>query len=525
MGLPEILAVVLVVTVCVTLFAGYPVALTLGGVSLLFAGLGHALGAMNAGLLGALPQRIFGVMTNDVLIAIPLFIFMGVMLERSRIAEELLSSVSQLFGSRSGGLGVAVILVGALLAASTGIVGATTVTMGLIMLPVMLRTGYDPRIAAGSVAAAATLAQIIPPSTVLVVLGDQLNNAYQAAQLSAGIFAPKSVSVGDLFAGALVPGLLLVGLYILFQVVVAVLWPQSCPPAQVRPGQSDRVSIRRLAEILLVPLLLIVAVLGSILGGLATPTEAAAVGAVGATLLAAYKLGEERAWPVVLAGLAIIAMLSLRALGGEQFGRSSSGLTGQLEIVAVWILLAVTAVGTVTAVLNVWRADVLRSVLTATTQITCMIYLILIGATVFSLVFRGLGGHGMVERGLGNLPGGIAGAIIAVMIAMFLLGFVMDAFEIAFVVVPIVAPALLMMKGVDPVWLGVLMALNLQTSYMHPPLGPTLFYLRGVAPPEITTRHIYVGILPFVAIQLVALVALWFMPGLATALPRMLYGG
>ncbi len=457
-------------------------------------------------------------------VAIPLFIFMGVMLERSRIADDLLSTISQLFGSRSGGLGVAIILVGALLAASTGIVGATTVTMGLIMLPVMLRTGYDPRLAAGSVAAAATLAQIIPPSTVLVVLGDQLNNAYQTAQLSAGIFAPKSVSVGDLFAGALLPGLSLVILYVLYQIVIAMVWPQSCPPMPSRSDRSSPVAMRRLAEILLAPVLLILAVLGSILGGLATPTEAAGVGAVGAMLLAAYKRGERRAWPVALAGLAIIAVLGLRAVTDPRLGRPSSGLLHQMDVVVALILIAVIGLGAIVAVLNVWRADILRPVVVATTQITCMIYLILIGATLFSLVFRGLGGDTMVERGLGNLPGGAAGAIIVVMIAMFLLGFVMDAFEIVFVVVPIVAPALLMMKGVDPVWLGVLMAMNLQTSYMHPPLGPTLFYLRGVAPPEITTRHIYIGILPYVAIQLVALVGLWFMPTLATALPRMLYG-
>ena len=506
MGLPEILAILMVVTVCAALFAGYPVALTLGGISLAFAGLGQFFGIMDFGLLGALPQRIFGVMTNDVLLAIPLFIFMGVMLERSRIAEELLSTMAQLFGSRSGGLGISVILVGALLAASTGIVGATAVTMGLIMLPTMLRAGYDPRLAAGSVAAAATLAQIIPPSTVLVVLGDQLNNAYQTAQLSAGIFAPKSVSVGDLFAGALVPGLMLVCLYVLYQVAIAMLWPQSCPPATADLGNGNQVSIGRIVEILLAPALLILAVLGSILGGIATPTEAAAVGAVGATLLSAYKLGERGARSVAFAGLAIVALLALRMISDPRLGRSSSTLHEQLEIGVAMILIAVTIFGTIVAVVSVWRSDVLRAVMAATTQITCMIYLILIGATLFSLVFRGLGGDGWWQRGLGELPGGVAGAIIVVMIAMFLLGFVMDAFEIVFVVVPIVAPALLMMEGVNPVWLGVLMAMNLQISYMHPPLGPTLFYLRGVAPPEITTRHIYVGDLPFVAIQLLALI-------------------
>ena len=441
MPLSEILAVLMVVTVVVALMAGYPVALTLAGASLAFAVFGHALGVMNFAILGALPQRIYGVMTNEVLLAIPLFIFMGVMLEQSRIAEDLLERMGRLFGSLRGGLGYSVVLVGALLAASTGIVGATAVTMGLIMLPAMMRHGYDPRLAAGTVAASATLAQIIPPSTVLVVLGDQLNNAYQSAQLAQGKFAPNVISVSDLFAGAILPGLLLVVLYLTYLIAVALLRPATCPalgtPA-ARPANG-------LIEALLAPVVLIVAVLGSILGGIATPTEAASIGAVGAMLLAARRSG----------------------LGG-----------------------------------------LMMPVVEKTTQITAMIFLILIGATLFSLVFRALGGDGMVNAVLSNLPGGVNGAVLAVMLAMFLLGFVMDAFEIIFVVVPIVAPTLLAMPGVDPVWLGIMMAVNLQTSYMHPPLGPTLFYLRGVAPPEITTRHIYVGIIPFVLIQLLPLVVL-----------------
>jgi len=457
MPLAEILAVLTVVAVIVVLLAGYSVALTLAGVSLIFAILGDAFGVMNFSILGALPQRIFGVITNEVLLAIPLFIFMGVMLERSRVAEHLLERMGALFGSLHGGLGCAVVLVGALLAASTGIVGATAVTMGLIVLPAMLRHGYDARLAAGTVAASATLAQIVPPSTVLIVLGDQLNNAYQAAQLAHGNFAPDTVSVSDLFAGAVVPGVLLVGLYLAFLAAMAVWKPASCPAAK----QQD-VPAGGLAEALLAPFVLIVAVLGSILFGVATPTEAAAVGAVGAILLAVRKAG---------------------------------------------------------------LAGVMRPVVEKTAQITSMIFLILIGATLFSLVFRALGGDRLVHGALTDLPGGATGALLAVMLAIFLLGFVMDAFEIIFVVVPIVAPALLSMPGVDPVWLGILIAVNLQTSYMHPPLGPTLFYLRGVAPPGITTRHIYVGIIPFVLIQLVALVVLWFMPGLATALPHALYGG
>jgi tripartite ATP-independent transporter DctM subunit len=457
MSFPELLAVLMVVAVIGALMAGYPVALTLAGVSLGFAVLGHALGAMNFAIIGALPQRIFGVMTNDVLLAIPMFIFMGVMLERSRIAEDLLERMGRLFGTLRGGLGYSVVLVGALLAASTGMVGATTVTIGLIMLPAMLRHGYDPRLASGAVAASATLAQIVPPSTVLVLLGDQLNNSYQAAQLAQGSFAPNVISVSDLFAGAILPGLLLVGLYLAYLIAMAVLRPASCPalPAADVPPASG------LLEALLAPVVLVVAVLGSILFGIATPTEAASVGAVGAIALA-------------------------------------------------WRRAPITRL--------------LKPVVEKTTQITAMIFLILIGATLFSLVFRALGGDDMVQRLLTNLPGGVSGAVLAVMLAIFLLGFVMDAFEIIFVVVPIVAPALLNMPGVDPVWLGIMMAVNLQTSYIHPPLGPTLFFLRGVAPPEITTRDIYVGIIPFVVIQLIALLVLWFVPGLATALPHAFYG-
>ena len=456
------LAIAMVVAVCALLLAGYPVALTLAGVSLLFAGLGSAAGLMHLSLLGALPERIFGVMTNEVLLAIPLFIFMGVMLERSRIAEDLLETMGRLFGALPGGLGISVILVGVLLAAAKGVVGATTVTMGLIVLPTMLRYGYDKALAAGTVAATATLAQIFPPATVLILLGDQLSNSYQAAQLAQGNFAPQTVSVSDLFAGAIIPGLVLVLCYVLYVAGVAVFYPKKLPPIPADPDAPRGIALGyRLVSVLVAPLVLIFAVLGSILGGIATPTEAASVGAVGSMLLAARTAG---------------------------------------------------------------AAGLLIPVLVRTVQITSMIFLILIGATVFSLVFRGLGGDVMVERALTNLPGGVAGATLAVMLALFLLGFVMDAFEIIFVVVPIVAPVLLKMPGVNPVWLGIMMAVNLQTSYMHPPLGPTLFYLRAVAPPELTTRHIYVGIIPFVLIQLAMLIALWFLPGLATWFPHWLSG-
>ena len=514
MPLPELLAILMVLAVCGLLMAGYPVALTLGGVSLGFALAGHMLGAMDIGLLGALPQRIFGVMTNAVLLAIPLFIFMGVMLERSRIAEDLLETMGRLFGSLPGGLGISVVLVGVLLAAAKGVVGATVVTIALITLPTMLRHGYDPRLAAGTVAATATLAQIMPPATVLVLLGDQLNNSYQAAQLAKGNFAPDSVSVGDLFAGAIVPALTLVALYILFLVAVAMVRPTAVPAIPPAPDAPAGLTLAlQVAGAMMAPVLLIVVVLGSILVGLATPTEAAAVGAVGAILLAALRAPGAR-WPAALCIAALVALIALRLILDA---RASIGLA-----VATVLMLAV-AIGLMLSLHQVWRAGFLTPTVTKTTQTTAMIFAILIGATLFSLVFRGLGGDDMVHRALADLPGGVNGAILAVMLAMFLLGFVMDAFEIIFVVVPIVAPPLLLL-GADPIWLGVMMAVNLQTSYMHPPLGPTLFFLRGVAPPEITTRHIYVGIIPFVLIQLAALIVLWFVPGLATGLPRMLYG-
>jgi tripartite ATP-independent transporter DctM subunit len=505
----ETLAVLLVVAVCAVLMAGYPVAPTLGGVSLAFAIFGQLSGGMSMALIGALPQRIFGVMNNEVLLAIPLFIFMGVMLERSRIAEDLLDTMGRLFGSLRGGLGISVVVVGTLLAAAKGVVGATTVTMGLITLPTMLRYGYDPRLAAGTVAATATLAQVFPPATVLVLLGDQLATAYQQAQLAEGNFAPASVSVADLFAGAIVPGFALVTLYILYIIATAIMYPKAAPAIPPDTAAPHGIAMaRRLGVVLVAPVALILAVLGSILGGLATPTEAASVGAFGAILLAARRIDSGRKWPIDVAIVALFAMLPLR-----QFGP-----------LVILPLIGIAVVGTAVALARVYRDGTLVQVIAKTTQVTSMIFVILIGATMFSLVFRGLGGDELVHRTLGNLPGGVAGAIVAVMLGMFLLGFVMDAFEIIFVVVPIVAPVLLRMPGVDPVWLGVLMAVNLQTSYMHPPLGPTLFFLRGVAPPEITTRHIYVGIIPFVLIQLAALLILWFAPGLATALPHALYG-
>jgi len=455
--LPELMAIALFLSLCLVLLAGYPVAFTLGGLSLLFAGIGVLTGNFDPSFFGALPSRLFGTMNNQTLLAVPLFVFMGVMLEKSRIADSLLESMSQLFGGLRGGLAFSVCLVGALLAASTGIVGATVVTLGLLALPTMLRRGYDPAVATGSLAATGTLGQIIPPSIILVLLGDVLSGAYQQAQLRMGIFAPQTVTVSDLFIGALLPGLLLVGLYLLYLAGVAVLQPHKLPATPAEQRQPLRLT--GLFGSLLPPLLLIMAVLGSILGGIATATEAAAVGALGATLLALCK--------------------------------------GQLNLPR------------------------LREVVESTTQISAMVFMILIGASIFSLVFRGFGGEEMIHQAFNSLPGGVVTATILVMLAIFLLGFILDFIEITFVVVPIVGPVLLMM-GLDPIWLGVMIALNLQTSFLTPPFGFSLFYLRGVTPPSVPTSAIYRGVLPFIAIQILMLViaALW--PGLITWLPGVL---
>lgn len=438
------------------LSTGFPVAFVLGGVALLVAGLGVLLGNFDPSFLEAFPSRIFGTMTNETLVAVPLFVFMGIMLEKSRIAESLLEAVASLFGQLRGGLVVAVLLVGAILAASTGIVGATVVAMGLISLPTMLRHGYDPKLACGAICASGTLGQIIPPSLILVLLGDQLGNAYQQAQLKQGIYAPETVSVGDLFAGALIPGLGLVVLYLLYVLWVAWRQPERAPALREPIPRSAAQLLRAIVP----ALALILAVLGSILFGIATPTEAAAVGAVGAAIFAA--------------------------------------IGGQLS----------------------WAR--LREVAVDTARVNAMVFAILIGAALFSLVFRGYGGDDLVHEALTGMPGGKVGALLIVMLVMFVLGFVIDFIEIVFVVVPIVAPVLLAM-GVSPVWLGVMMAINLQTSFLTPPFGFALFYLRGVAPPEVRTMDIYRGVLPFIALQLLMLAAVAAFPQMATWLPDQLY--
>ncbi|MQA67232.1 MAG: TRAP transporter large permease subunit [Alphaproteobacteria bacterium] len=518
----DVFAIALFGGTCAFLLAGYPVAFTLAGSALVFAVVGNMLGAFDFAILGALVPQIFGRMTNSVLIAVPLFVFMGVMLERSRVAEDLLETMGRLFGKRPGGLGIAVTAVGALLAASTGIVGATVVTMGLLCLPVMLKRGYDPKLATGAICAAGTLGQIIPPSIVLVLLGEVLSSSFQQAQLKRGIFSPETVSVGDLFAGALFPGLMLVGFYLIYQIGLAVLRPESSPAIAAEEGEPEP-STRAILRVLLPPVALIIAVLGSILGGIATPTEAAAVGAAGAGLLAVRRLDPAARLPVHAAVLSMIGLLVLTGFVDLRLGRERVTGLEQAGIVVAVILSAVLAWGLATTFFRLHRAGILAEVMRATLSITAMVFVILIGAALFSLVFRGFGGDDLVLDFLHNLPGGVVGAVAVVMATMFVLGFFLDFIEIIYVVVPIVAPPLLLL-GVDPVWLGIMFAVNLQTSFLTPPFGFALFYLRGVAPATVRTQDIYRGIIPFVLIQILALLVLALVPQLALWLPKALYG-
>ena len=518
----EIMVALMFSGVCGALMLGFPVAFTLAGASLIFGLIGMSLDVFSPAFFGVFPNRIFGVMTNEVLIAVPLFVYMGVMLERSKVAEELLETMAMLFGSLRGGLGLSVCAVGALLAASTGIVGATVVTMGLLSLPTMLRRGYSPTLACGTIAASGTLGQIIPPSIVLVVLGDQISNAYQEAQRTLGNFSPDPVSVGDLFAGALLPGLMLVGLYMLWIIIVAYLKPDSAPAvAREDLGLEGNIMVRVL-HAMIAPVVLIVAVLGSILGGVATPTEAAGVGAIGAILLGGHRLNPDRALPIYVAVSSLIMVLVLTATVDMRVARDEVTNAEWIASAAAFLGCLGIAWGLVVSLLRVHRVGILSEVNRSTIKISAMVFAIVIGAQLFSLVFRGFGGDEMVHEVLTGIPGGAFGAMLVVMVVMFVMGFFLDFIEITFVVVPIVAPVLLQLD-LNPVWLGVMIAVNLQTSFLTPPFGFALFYLRGVAPPTVTTGQIYAGIVPFVAIQLLALGILALYPGMATWLPSVIY--
>ena len=448
------LPLLLFALVCLILLAGFPVAFTLAGVSLIFAAIVSLFGGFDLYLLETIPNRLYGVMTNATLIAVPLFIFMGVIMEKSKVAEDLLTSMAKLFGRMKSGLGLSVVIVGALLAASTGIVGATVIAMGLISLPAMLKRGYPQEISTGLICATGTLGQIIPPSIALVILGDVLSSAYQQSQLSLGNFAAKTISVGDLFIAAIVPGLMLVVAYAIYFVLFVKVSSDGQSQVQEEP------EVPKLIRSLLPPFALIFIVLGSIISGVASPTEAAGIGALGAMLIA---------WS-----------------GGKLFG------------------------------------GVLKEATRQTAFITTMVFLILIGASIFSLVFRGLGGEEIINEIFNAIPGGLFGAMLLVMVMVFLLGFILDFIEISFVVVPIVGPVLMAM-GADPLWLGIMLAVNLQTSFLTPPFGFALFYLRGIAPESIATESIYKGVIPFIAIQIGLLILMAIFPDIVTKLPSIIY--
>ncbi|MTI45055.1 TRAP transporter large permease subunit [Roseibium hamelinense] len=508
----------LLLAVCVGLLAGFPVAFSLAGIALIFAAVA-TLGGIPVSW-GAIPIRVYGIVTNQTLLAVPFFIVMGLVLEKSKVAEDLLACLGSLLSRFPGGLGVSVTLVGALLAASTGIVGATVMTMGLIALPALLSAGYTARQASGSIAAAGTLGQIIPPSIVLVILSDQISAAYQSAQTDMGIFAPEPFSVADLFSAAIIPSLVLVGFYLVYQVLVSY--------AQNRRGVRDvRLDMTTSNKVvpflrsLLPPILLIVGVLGSLLGGLATPTEAAAIGAGGSLVLAGSKHSQRYCWPALAVPVCSFAALALLVSFEAFFSR-----------MAVYNFLAIVlsiclALG---LFVNLWlmlRARILFETLEASVQMTAMVFAIVIGASIFSLVFRDFGGDETIRELLNAIPGGTVGAIAAVMVVLFVLGFFLDFLEITYVAVPLVAPVLLQMEMpggslMAPAWLGIMIALNLQTSFLTPPFGFALFYLRGVAPDTVRTSDIYLGALPFVGLQIAVLVLLWFAPSLATWLPELL---
>jgi TRAP-type mannitol/chloroaromatic compound transport system permease large subunit len=519
----QLLAGLLFAAVIVFLMSGYLVAFTLGGVAIAFGFLGIWTGAFDQALFAALPTRFWGVIKNPVLIAVPLFVFMGVVLERSGIAETLLTTMGQLFGSLRGGLGLSVVLVGALLAAATGVVGATVVTMGLLSLPAMMRAGYDPKLATGVICAAGTLGQILPPSTVLIFMADILQGANAAAQLAKGNFAPDTVSVGDLFAGAFIPSLMLAGLYMLWMIRMAIFSPEACPPVLMTAEEKAGLA-RRIVVALAPPLALIVAVLGSIVAGIATPTESASVGSVGAILLASVKLladhhlghqgpevRDKRLFWFWLGFLAVIVALGY-----------ITGPFGLLTFLVAAVAAGVLGVIATPALRREFYGTIQRSC-TGTMAITSMVFIILLGATAFALVFTRLGGDVLVRDFLNSMPGGEFGALLTVFIIIFILGFFLDTFEILFIVIPITAPVLLL-GDVDAVWLGVMIGMLLQTSFLTPPFGFSLFYLKGVAPEGITTGMIYQGVLPFIVIQIAALALVWIVPEMATWLPDVLFG-
>lgn len=488
------------------ILSGIPAMLAIAGVPLVTAVLGSLLGVFDLTFLNFFPARVYGVMSNPLLMAVPLFVLMGVLLEKSRLAEDMLAVLARMLGGSPRGMALSVLAFSAIIAASTGIIGATVVMLVLISLPAMQQAGVPKRTASGIICASGTLGQIIPPSILLVLLGDQIGNAYLEAQQKAGNFAPDPVSVGDLFAGALLPGLMLVGLYAVYILIVL------RPTNGARPRVPSDVTAGEIVANFLPPLLLILSVLGSILAGIATTTEAAGLGAIGALLLAGYRdTGTLRgARPLILAAAlaaAVLVFLSFAGIAAQTLALIAAALIG---------------LGTLAAGLRLWRAGVMAGAVGETLKISGMVFGIVIAASLLALVFRGFGGDHMVEAMMAGMPGGTWGALALVMAIVFVLGFILEAVEIIYIVVPLLGPPLL---GTDlsPVWFGVLLAMNLQTSFLTPPFGFALFYFRSAAPRDITTGDIYLGVLPFVALQLIALGVLIAVPGLATWLPTLIF--
>jgi tripartite ATP-independent transporter DctM subunit len=520
----SVLLALLVVALFGGILSGVPVAFVLLGVPMLIGLLGNAVGSFDMAFIDAFPARVFGLVTNPILVSVPLFVLMGTMLERSNIAKRMMLTAGALFGNLRGGMALAVIVVGALLAASTGVIGATILMLGMIALPAMLSANYSPRLTAGIICASGSLGQIIPPSILLILLADQISSAYMAGRRMAGDWAADPVSVGDLFAGALLPGLMLVGLYITYVLFIAWLRPQDCPPVKFDADQARKEGIettgwRTIVATLLVPLGLILLVLGSILGGIATPTESAALGAGGTLLIIAYSNADRSSWRrrlYQITGAAAIAIVMLKLSGTININNPDF----YTWLAAGFLLILIAGLGMAT-----WQEIAhgeLLPVAKISTIMVSMLLLIVVGAAMLSLVFRGLGGEELVHHALQNIPGGQTGALLAVMAVIFLLGFIIEYVEIIFIVVPIAAPPLFA-AGVDPVWLAILISMNLQMSFLTPPFGFALFYLRNVAPPSLTTKEIYVAIVPFVAIQLFALSLVATYPSLATWLPKVIY--
>lgn len=509
---------VLALAVFAGILSGVPVMMAIAGAPTLVALVAAGAGQFDMGYFQAVPQRVFGVMSNPLLLAVPLFVLMGLLLERSQQAEKMLKSLTAALGGNQSALALAVVLVSALIAASTGIIGATIVMLGTITLPALMNAGINKHMSSGLICASGTLGQIIPPSIVLILLGDQISNAYFEAQQEAGNFAPDPVTVGDLFAGALIPGFLLVAFYAGY---VLIRLRGKASETVSEPAQTET-SILELVKNIAPTLVLIVAVLGSILVGVATPTEAAGVGVAGALIIAAAGQGRKVARIASACAVLAVLLLILRQTGifGLEFEGGKIAWTGA-TFVSLSLILMLGAL-LVAVIASLPRREVLLSALSETVVITGMIFGIVIAASILSLVFRGFNGDEHVAELLQSLPGGAYGMLLLTMLVIFLLGFILEFVEIIFIVVPIVGPIILQ-SDISPVWFAVLIALNLQTSFLTPPFGFALFYFRSVAPDSIKTRDIYVAVLPFVVLQLFALALVAAVPALATWLPDVLF--